>query len=226
MSSGPNAPATAAWTTPGYAASWSAADGLAGLLSLPWRMTAALVGLQRPPGLVLDVGSGPGTFLDELLTCFPDAQGIWLDASEDMLESARRTLARHGERVSYVVADAAEFATLDLPAGIDVITNSRVAHHFELSGLRAFYRQAAERLAPGGWLVTLDHIRPTDEWDSRFRTVLPAFAGSNAGKPTHPHYFPFPTVDDHLAALTAAGFDEVEMPWRAFYTCLFVGHRH
>ncbi|MCU1666301.1 MAG: hypothetical protein JWR58_6366, partial [Pseudonocardia sp.] len=80
--------------------------------------------------------------------------------------------------------------------------------------------------APGGWLVTLDHIRPTDEWDSRFRTVLPAFAGSNAGKPTHPHYFPFPTVDDHLAALTAAGFDEVEMPWRAFYTCLFVGHRH
>jgi SAM-dependent methyltransferase len=143
-----------------------------------------------------------------------------------MLESARRTLARHGERVSYVVADAAEFATLDLPAGIDVITNSRVAHHFELSGLRAFYRQAAERLAPGGWLVTLDHIRPTDEWDSRFRTVLPAFAGSNAGKPTHPHYFPFPTVDDHLAALTAAGFDEVEMPWRAFYTCLFVGHRH
>jgi hypothetical protein len=59
MSSGPNAPATAAWTTPGYAASWSAADGLAGLLSLPWRMTAALVGLQRPPGLVLDVAAAP-----------------------------------------------------------------------------------------------------------------------------------------------------------------------
>jgi len=223
---GPAHDATAAWVERGYAADWSRADGLVGMLHMPWRITAALVGLKRSPSLVLDVGSGPGAFLDELLTRYPDARGIWLDASQEMLAQARTKLASHGERVSYVVGEIAEFAELGLPTGIDVITNSRVAHHLQHAELVAFYREARSLLAPGGWLATLDHIRPTDEWNARFRTLLPEFAGPTAGKPTHPHFFPFPTVDEHIDAMKAASFDEVEMPWRAFYTCLITGHLH
>jgi SAM-dependent methyltransferase len=217
--------AIAPWLAQGYAATWAANDGLAALLQLPWRMATALVGLRRPPRLVVDVGSGPGTFLNELLTQYPQARGVWLDASPEMLETAKSRLARHGDRVRYIVGDMNELASLDLPAGVDVLTNSRVAHHFQLPELRAFYAAGYGLLAPGGWLVTLDHIRPSEFWNASLRTVLPLFAGPNAGKPTHAHYYPFPTPEEHLECLRAGGFDNVDMPWRAFYTCLFMGQK-
>ena len=216
---------SAPWLAEGYATTWAAKDGLAALLQIPWRMTTALVGLRRPPRVVIDVGSGPGTFLNEMLTQYPAARGVWLDASPAMLQTAKTRLAAHGDRVSYIVGDMNDLASLALPGDVDVLTNSRVAHHFQLAELRAFYQASHEVLAPGGWLVTLDHIRPSEFWNDSLRTVLPLFAGPSAGKPTHPHYHPFPTPDEHMDSLRAAGFDNVEMPWRAFYTCLFMGQK-
>lgn len=216
---------TAAWSDDSYVASWAAADGLAGLLELPWRMASLLVGLDRTPKLIIDVGSGPGTFLAELLALYPAARGVWVDASPAMLERARDTMAPFAGRVSYVVGDMAELAGLALPAGADVITNSRVAHHLSTAELDAFYQAGAQLLAPGGWLVTLDHIRPEPSWDERLRAVLPAFAGPNAGMPTHPHVHPYPTMEDHVAGMSRAGLADVDVPWRAFYSCLVLGRR-
>lgn len=219
------AEASAPWLATGYAATWASNDGLTGLLQLPWRMTAALIGLQRPPRLVLDVASGPGTFLGELLAQYPEARGIWLDASSEMMQTAKTRLAAYGDRVSYIQGDMNELASVQVPDDVDVITNSRVAHHFQLPELQAFYQAGYEMLAPGGWMVTLDHIRPSEFWDISLRTVLPLFAGPSAGKPTHPHYFPYPTPEEHVTSLRAAGYSNVEMPWRAFYTCLFMGQK-
>ena len=73
--------------------------------------------------------------------------------------------------------------------------------------------------------MTLDHILPPGDWDRRYREVLPIFAGPNAGKPTHPHYFPFPTMTDHLSAMADAGLTDCDLAWRTFYTCLFLGRR-
>lgn len=215
----------AAWVDDSYVASWAADDGLAGLLELPWRMASLLVGLDRQPELIIDVGSGPGTFLARLLALYPAARGVWVDASPAMLERARETLAPFAERVGYVIGDMTELGGLGLPGGADVITNSRVAHHLSAIELGAFYRAGRQLLAPGGWLVTLDHIRPEPSWDERLRGVLPAFAGPNAGKPTHPHVHPYPTVDDHVCGMTRAGLADIDVPWRAFYTCLVLGRR-
>ena len=217
--------ATAPWQAKGYAREWAAVDGLSALLELPWRLTTALVGLDRAPRVIVDLGSGPGTYLAEMLSRYPSARGIWLDASAEMRDEAQARLAEYGERVTYILGDIAGLGDVGLPADVDVITNSRVAHHFDLAGLTRFYRAGFAALAPGGWMATLDHIRPTDEWNARLRAVLPIFAGRNAGKPTHPHFFPFPTVGDHLDGLTQAVFSQVEMPWRAFYTCLFMGQK-
>jgi SAM-dependent methyltransferase len=215
----------AAWTDEQYVGSWAAADGLAGLLDLPWRMASMLVGLDRDPGLIIDVGSGPGTFLKELLTLHPTARGMWVDASPAMEARARTNLAPFADRVSYVVADMNDLTALALDGRADVITNSRVAHHLSNAELGAFYVACHDLLNPGGWAVTLDHVRPEPRWDARLHAVLPAFAGPNAGKPTHPHVHPYPTVADHLSAMARAGFDDVDMPWRAFYTCLMMGRR-
>jgi SAM-dependent methyltransferase len=221
MSSDPDV--TAAWTDPSYVVRWSAADGLAGLLRLPWRLSTALTSIDGPPRLVMDLGSGPGTFLNEFLTRFPRAQGVWVDASDSMLGRAQELLAPHGDRVDYVVGDIATLRDLDLPDGCDVVTNSRVAHHFDPAGLTDFYRQIRARLRPGGWLVTLDHILPPGDWDARYRRVIKEFAGPNAGEPTHPHYFPYPTPEGHLRSFADAGFVDTDLAWRAMYTCLFLG---
>lgn len=215
--------AAAAWYRDDYAKDWAAADGLAGLLQLPWRMSAVMAGMDRPPRQIADLGSGPGTVLAQFLALYPHAHGHWVDASPDMLTQARENLAEFADRVSYTVADISELDKVDLPDDLDVITNSRVAHHFDPTGLTGFYAAARAHLAAEGWLVTLDHVRPEPQWDKRFRTVLPLFAGPNAGKPSHPHYFPFPTIAEHVTSFTDAGFGDVDMPWRAFYTCLFTG---
>lgn len=213
------------WSSAEYAANWQRADGLSALLELPWAIAAALVGRDRSPQLIVDVGSGPGTFLATVLQAYPQARGVWIDASPGMLEPAQEHLAPYADRVDFVVEDAARLAGIDAAQGADVVLNSRVAHHFDHSGLVGFYRAAAQVLGPDGWLVTLDHIRPPGEWDRRYRDVLPTFAGPNAGKPTHPHYFPFPSMNDHLVAMADAGLVDCDVAWRAFYTCLFLGRR-
>lgn len=46
-----------------------------------------------------------------------------------------------------------------------------------------------------------------------------------AGAPglKHHHDYPLTSVTDHLDAFSAAGINDVEVPWRAFCTCLFMG---
>jgi SAM-dependent methyltransferase len=216
---------TATWSEDAYVASWAAADGLSELLELPWKMASLLVGLEESPKLIIDIGSGPGTFLKRLMDVYPSARGVWVDASPAMEVQAREVLAPYAERVSYVVGDMTELGRMHLPHSVDVITNSRVAHHLSQPELQAFYAECYNLIAPGGWVVTLDHIRPDPRWDDRLRTLLPVFAGPNAGKPTHPHLHPYPTVADHVAAMEQAGFKDIDMPWRGFYTCLFMGSR-
>ena len=218
-----NKPVVESWSAPGYAESWRKADGLSSMLEFPWAIAAALVKADTSPALIVDVGSGPGTFLAGFLAAFPEAHGVWIDAAPSMQEQAEATLEPYAGRVEYVVADAADLAGVEAARGANVVLNSRVAHHFQLESLFAFYRDVAGLLAPGGWSITLDHVLPPDGWDARYREVLPQFAGPNAGKPTHPHYFPFPSVEQHLEGLRAAGFAESDLAWRAFYSRLFVG---
>jgi SAM-dependent methyltransferase len=213
------------WSSADYAASWRNADGLAALLELPWAMATELIGREREPRLIVDVGSGPGRFLARVLQAYPKARGVWIDASSAMQAQAQEYLAPFADRVEYVVEDAARLTGIGAARGADVVLNSRVAHHFDHAGLIAFYRSAAEVMQPQGWLVTLDHILPPGDWDRRYRDALPSFAGAKAGRPTHPHYYPFPTMADHLEAMTRAGLGDCDVAWRAFYTCLFLGRR-
>jgi SAM-dependent methyltransferase len=221
--------AAAVWSDPEFAAGWLAGDprGAQDLLALPRMIAAELIAEDNPaPELIVDVAGGPGTFLSVLLDRFPEARGVWLDASPTMLDRARADLGRFGDRVDFLIGDMGSLRAAGVPAGADVIATSRAAHHLDRAELHAFYKEAAGLLSGGGWLVNLDHIAPDDEvWDRRYRTVRKAFTPPRpAGAPGgHHHDGPLPRVADHLDGYRAAGVTEADVAWRAFYSCLFVG---
>jgi SAM-dependent methyltransferase len=221
--------AAADWKVADFARSWAEGDSMRNMLDFPRRIAAAIVAGDVPadkaePGCVADVASGPGDMLAAFLSEFPSARGIWTDASEAMLDLARERLAPFGDRVEYHIADMTDITADIVPAGVDVITTSRAAHHLDRAGLAAFYRQAASLLGPGGWLVNLDHIGPEDVWDRRLRAARRRLGASPDG-PAHHHNYPLTSVRDHLDGYAAAGITDVDVAWRAFYTCLFMGRR-
>ena len=225
------------WRDDDFARSWAAGDSIHELLNFPRRMAAAIVAEDiAAPATIVDIGAGPGAFLEVFLERFPDAKGVWSDVSMSMLDMAKERLAPFGDRVEYVLADMTALEGTGLPDQADVITTSRAAHHFDKAGLAAFYTAAARRLKPGGWLVNLDHVGPASQagppgvagfdevWDQRLRSARKAFGVASNG-PKHHHNYPLTSVQDHLDAFGAAGITDVEVTWRAFITCLFTGRK-
>lgn len=48
-------------------------------------------------------------------------------------------------------------------------------------------------------------------------------SGVSSEGPRHHHNYPLTSIGGHLDAFAAAGITDVEVPWRAFFTCLFMG---
>ena len=215
---------TSEWMDEKLAVRWTAADSLKELLVLPRRISATVIAADRPgTALVVDVGSGPGDYLSTMLDTFPAARGVWTDVSPAMADIARPALAAYRDRVEFRLVDLEDLSPL--PEQADVITTSRASHHFDADTLARFYASAAGHLAPGGWLVNLDHVLSAKAWDRRLRDARAAMIPPKQDGTGHSHDKPLPMVEEHLAALAAAGFDDVAMPWRSFYTVLFMARK-
>jgi SAM-dependent methyltransferase len=121
-----------------------------------YRKAAAWVATQQPePGLVVDVGSGPGVVSCLLADEFPGARVVAVDGSGPLLERARDLAERLG------LADRFGTLEVELPSGLadleypaDLLWAGRSLHHLgdQRAGLDAF----AERLAPGGVVALVE----------------------------------------------------------------------
>ncbi|HKD98493.1 MAG TPA: class I SAM-dependent methyltransferase [Micromonosporaceae bacterium] len=227
---GPTATGPAAadvWSDVEFAKAWLAKDTQGDLLALPRRIAAALVEGDRPgTALVLDIASGAGPFLAAFLDTFPEAHGFCTDASPTMVETARDRLAGYADRVTYQLADMTDLASAGLPTAFDAITTSRASHHLKGAPLADFYRGVTAHLAPGGWFANLDHVGPPAVWDARLRAAKKRlFPSQGEGGPKHHHDYPLASVDEHLAALAAAGLPDARVAWSAFHTCLIMARR-
>ena len=214
------------WQSPSYAVEWASDDVLAELLELPRRISTALVA-DSGIGVahVVDLGSGHGPYLELFLRAFPQARGTWVDANDAMRELARERLAEFGDRVRYVLADVERIDEAGL-AEADVITTSRVLHHFSPESLQRVYRDVFAALAPGGFFFNLDHVGAPGEWDKRYRRIRDQFTGPRRRElRPHRHDYPLPSADDHLEWLAAAGFEVPDVAWRTFYTVLLAARR-
>ncbi|WP_019202826.1 trans-aconitate 2-methyltransferase [Tsukamurella sp. 1534] len=135
----------------------------------------------RRPGVILDVGAGPGVFTAELARRHPAARVVAVDGAPELLERARERGAGAG----------VETLRVDLPGGLadlpeaDLILAAQTVHH--LGDQAAAVAALAGRLRPGGVLAVAEGGLPT-----RF---LPRDLG-----------FGRPGLQDRLDALLSEGF--------------------
>src|SRR5919204_3560209 len=186
------------WHSAEYVAEWVGDDVIADMLSLPRKISAALVvdsGIRVEH--VIDLGSGHGPYLALFLRTFPQARGTWVDFSEAMEELAREELAEFGDRVRYVVGDVEKLAELDLEPA-QVVVSSRALHHFSPESLAGVYRAAAELVTPGGFVFNLDHVGAPGDWEQVYRRVRDQFTGPRKKPLTpHRHDYPLQPADRH-----------------------------
>ncbi|MFI9615016.1 class I SAM-dependent methyltransferase [Streptomyces sp. NPDC052023] len=124
------------------------------------RALAWLAKQQTAPGLVVDVGSGPGVVSCLLAETFPGARIVAVDGAEPLLARARDRAARLGlaDRFGTLAGELpGVLDDLDYPA--DLLWASRSLHH--LGDQRAALAAFAGRLAPGGTLAIVEGGLPT-----------------------------------------------------------------
>lgn len=215
------------WHSAEYAARWAGEDVVAGMLELPRRLSAAIV---ADAGVavehVIDLGSGPGAYLELFLGAHPGARGTWVDSSEAMVPLAREgPLAPFGDRVRFVLADVERLDEQELEPA-QVVVSSRALHHSSAEALARIYRSAFDLVVPGGFVFNLDHVGAPGDWEERLRRLRGQFTGRrrSALRP-HRHDYPLATVDEHLRLVAAAGFEAPDAPWRTLYTALIAARR-
>jgi SAM-dependent methyltransferase len=214
------------WHSESFVAEWSGDDVLSDMLTLPRQISAALVAdAGEPPEHIVDVGSGPGGYLSVLLRAFPQARGTWTDTSGPMEELGREGLAEFGDRVTFVLGDAEELASIPIDRA-DVVVSSRMLHHFQAESLERFYRDAFDLLEPGGFLFNLDHFGSPPGWEQRYRQIRGQFTGKRKEELSqHRHEDTMLPLGQTLGYIEAAGFQKPDIPWRTFFTALVAARK-
>jgi trans-aconitate methyltransferase len=213
------------WHSGDYVAAWAGEDVLADMLLLPRQISAALVGASGVDvAHVVDLGAGPGPYLDLLLDTFPRARGTWVDSSEAMEPLGREQLARFGDRVDFVLGDVEEIGGLGLDEA-QIVVSSRAIHHFSHDSIRSVYRGAYDLLGDGGWFFNLDHFGTTGNWKERYRTIRDQFTGGRTTKlEAHREPFELTEPEEQIRWLRDIGF-EADIPWRTFFTALLAARK-
>jgi trans-aconitate methyltransferase len=222
-----DADAPGSWQSGVYTAAWAAEDVMAPVLELPRQISAALVadtGIEVRH--VVDLGSGPGSYLAYMLGMFPEARGTWVDGSAAMLEMARSELAPVAERITFVVAELEELDAAAIEPA-DVVVSSRALHHLSPGSLAVVYRSIAAILRPGGLVFNLDHVgSPDDYWQGTYRRLRGQFVGRRRKRlEAHRQDGPLPPAEMHLESMTAAGLLYADVPWRLLMTALLVAQK-
>lgn len=176
------------------------AEEIADYDGLQARLAEAVTGMS--PSRILDLGTGTGETARQALAAYPDAELVGLDASDDMLDVARTTLAGH--RVSLLRQRLQE----PLPGGaFDLAVSALAVHHLDGAAKADLFRRVHRALTPGGRFVLADLVVP-ERAQEAFTEIdwvedLPS------------------TVDAHLDWLSQAGF-ETSVVWRHRDLAVFV----
>lgn len=191
---------------------------------------------------ILDVGAGYGPVSKFILDRYPHATCIGQDGSEPMLIRARRLMVGYAERFKPHQSDLFDPNWLPMLFGsFDAAVSSSCLHNLrDFKRISDIYADIRAQLKPGGVFLNLDLINaPTPGLQQRYSEVTEArrqreggsrqdvTAMVRGGDPPHADgptgVFPA-GLDQHLAALKAARFNEVDCFWKDLRRALIGGY--
>ena len=219
-----------------------------GALATPWRgeLTRAFLALlpaaRDEPFQAVDLGAGSGWLAEALLSAFSRASVLVADGSETMLAQARARLAPFEARTQLRRVELEDETWLPRLAVMPRAVLSCLAiHHLDADGKRRLYRQAHERLEPGGVLLVADVVAHRSDWARRYWARLWEDDVRRAGEPALAERFvkdgwnfydhPVDPIDkpsglpEQLAWLEAIGYEGVDVFWAKAGHALFGGYK-
>jgi ubiquinone/menaquinone biosynthesis C-methylase UbiE len=180
---------TIRWWAPFYdAVGWLMSFGHVNELRKGTLQIAAL----KPGESVLDVGCGTGTLTRKAAAeVGPDAKVVGIDASPEMIETARKKAAKSAPGIDFQVAPIEKLPFAD--AEFDVVLSSLMLHHLPDDLKEQGLAEVRRVLKPTGRLIAVDILG------------FPGPFGPLLGHKKDPEY-----PEKLQAAVKAARFDPVE----------------
>ncbi len=188
----------------------------------------ALELIENDEPKILDMGAGTGLMAWFALQKRPRAIMTLADMAEDMLEQAKDRFA--GQDVKIIVAD---YVHDDLGGPYDAIVSCLSIHHVETPEKKILFRRCYDLLEPGGIFVNADMIQgPTtqahawydDVWERRVRA-----AGTTdlqmAQARERMEGDRLDTLADQLVWLDEAGFADIDVLYKWYSLCVYIGRK-
>ncbi|MFP6581573.1 MAG: class I SAM-dependent methyltransferase [Candidatus Hydrogenedentota bacterium] len=106
----------------------------------------------------LDLGCGDGILGQTILAEHPEAQGVFVDFSEPMIDAALKRLGTDSKHAFHAI-DYGQAGWIDsLSAPFDCIVSGFSIHHQPDERKKEIYQELFDALAPGGWFINMEHV--------------------------------------------------------------------
>jgi tRNA (cmo5U34)-methyltransferase len=171
--------------------------------------------LPATPRRVLDLGTGDGYTLGLVRSAHPEAEGVGVDFSAEMLGLARERFAGDGD-VEVVEHD------LDRPlpplGRFDLVVSSFAIHHCVDERKRALYGEVFDVLEAGGRFLNLEHV---DSAAPELHVDFLAAIGKTPAEDDPSNKLV--AVETQLGWLREIGFEQVDCHWKWRELALLAG---
>jgi SAM-dependent methyltransferase len=171
--------------------------------------------LPASPRRVLDLGTGDGYTLGLVRSVHPEADGVGVDFSAEMLGLARERFA--GDSGVEIVEHDLD-APLPALGTFDLVVSSFAIHHCVDERKRALYGEVFESLEPGGRFLNLEHV---DSATPELHVDFLAAIGKTPAEDDPSNKLV--AVETQLTWLREIGFAQVDCLWKWREVALLAG---
>jgi tRNA (cmo5U34)-methyltransferase len=196
------------------------------------------------PIRVLDIGAGYGALAAAVLNERPNATAVCLDASAAMLKLGQERNTDLMDRMSFIQVSLEAPAWVSAVEGIfDAVISARALHHFTESQRRRYiFKEIFGLVRPGGCFINADNVRaPTKSLTERYRRARDEYldryvrqstggaGGLAEARAAMPSTYHGPhnngCLEEELAWLREAGFEDVDCFWKFGTTVVYGGFK-